>query len=31
LQGYTKIVDARKQDAYKRYQKYLDDHKPAAE
>src|SRR5205807_3145850 len=31
LQGYTKIVDARKQDAYKRYQEYLDDHKPAAD
>ena len=28
LQGYTKIVDARKQDAYKRYQEFLDDHKP---
>ncbi|MDQ6772803.1 MAG: tyrosine-type recombinase/integrase [Candidatus Dormibacteraeota bacterium] len=24
LQGYTKIVDARKQEAYKRYQEYLD-------
>lgn len=24
LQGYTKIVDARKQDAYRRYQEYLD-------
>jgi site-specific recombinase XerD len=23
LQGYTKIVDARKQDAYRRYQEYL--------
>ena len=29
LQGYTKIVDARKQDAYKRYQEFLDDQKPA--
>jgi site-specific recombinase XerD len=27
LQGYTKIVDARKQDAYKRYQDFLDDQK----
>jgi site-specific recombinase XerD len=24
LQGYTKIVDARKQDAYRRYQRFLD-------
>ena len=23
LQGYTKIVDARKRDAYRRYQEYL--------
>ncbi|HVD00426.1 MAG TPA: tyrosine-type recombinase/integrase [Candidatus Dormibacteraeota bacterium] len=29
LQGYTKIVDSRKQDAYRRYQEFLDDHKPA--
>jgi len=28
LQGYTKIVDSRKQDAYKRYQEFLDDRKP---
>src|SRR5712692_343470 len=27
LQGYTKIVDARKQDAYRRYQEYLDKQK----
>ena len=27
LQGYTKIVDARKQEAYKQYQDYLDDKK----
>jgi site-specific recombinase XerD len=27
LQGYTKIVDARKQDAYRRYQDYLDEQK----
>jgi site-specific recombinase XerD len=27
LQGYTKIVDARKQEAYKHYQEYLDDKK----
>jgi site-specific recombinase XerD len=25
LQGYTKIVDSRKQDAYRRYQEFLDD------
>jgi len=30
LQGYTKIVDSRKQDAYRRYQDFLDDHKPGA-
>ena len=28
LQGYTKIVDSRKQDAYRRYQEFLDDQKP---
>jgi integrase/recombinase XerD len=27
LQGYTRIVDARKQEAYKAYQKYLDEKK----
>ena len=27
LQAYTKIVDARKQDAYKKYQQFLDDRK----
>ncbi|HEX6487658.1 MAG TPA: tyrosine-type recombinase/integrase [Candidatus Dormibacteraeota bacterium] len=27
LQGYTKIVDARKQDAYKRYQEFLQEKK----
>jgi site-specific recombinase XerD len=27
LQGYTKIVDARKQEAYKRYQEFLDSRK----
>src|SRR5258708_16019804 len=27
LQGYTKIVDSRKQDAYRRYQAFLDDKK----
>lgn len=26
LQGYTKIVDSRKQDAYRKYQDYLQDH-----
>jgi site-specific recombinase XerD len=31
LQGYTKIVDARKQDAYRRYQEFLDEHKPPAD
>lgn len=31
LQGYTKIVDSRKQDAYKRYQEYLDDKTRAAD
>ena len=30
LQGYTKIVDSRKQDAYRRYQEFLDDQKPGA-
>jgi site-specific recombinase XerD len=29
LQGYTKIVDSRKQDAYRRYQDFLDGHKPS--
>jgi site-specific recombinase XerD len=29
LQGYTKIVDARKQDAYRRYQDYLADRRRA--
>ncbi len=28
LQGYTKIVDSRKQDAYLRYQEFLDTKKP---
>ena len=27
LQGYTKIVDSRKQDAYRKYQALLDDRK----
>ena len=27
LQGYTKIVDSRKQEAYRRYQEFLDDKK----
>jgi site-specific recombinase XerD len=27
LQGYTKIVDSRKQDAYRRYQEFLDEKK----
>ena len=31
LQGYTKIVDSRKQDAYRRYQDFLDEHKKDAE
>ncbi len=31
LQGYTRIVDARKQEAYKAYQKYLDDKKSPAD
>src|SRR6202521_3413621 len=26
-QGYTKIVDSRKQDAYRRYQEFLDERK----
>jgi site-specific recombinase XerD len=30
LQGYTKIVDSRKQDAYRRYQEFLDDKKAGA-
>jgi site-specific recombinase XerD len=30
LQGYTKIVDSRKVDAYRRYQEYLDDKKAGA-
>jgi len=30
LQGYTKIVDSRKQDAYRRYQEFLDEQKPDA-
>jgi site-specific recombinase XerD len=30
LQGYTKIVDSRKQDAYRRYQEFLDDQKPGS-
>ena len=30
LAGYTKIVDSRKQDAYRRYQEFLDEHKPPA-
>jgi len=25
LQGYTKIVDARKQEAYRRFDKYLEE------
>ena len=25
LQGYTKIVDARKQEAYRRFDEYLED------
>lgn len=29
LQGYTKIVDSRKQDAYRRYQQFLDEKKKA--
>jgi site-specific recombinase XerD len=29
LQGYTKIVDSRKQDAYRRYQEFLDSRKRA--
>jgi len=29
LQGYTKIVDSRKQDAYRRYQEFLDSKKKA--
>lgn len=31
LQGYTKIVDSRKQDAYRRYQEFLDERKRAAD
>ncbi len=30
LQGYTKIVDSRKQDAYRRYQEFLDEKKAGA-
>ena len=30
LAGYTKIVDSRKQDAYRRYQEFLDEHKPSS-
>jgi site-specific recombinase XerD len=30
LQGYTKIVDSRKQDAYRLYQDFLDSKKPSA-
>jgi site-specific recombinase XerD len=30
LQGYTKIVDSRKQEAYRRYQEFLDGKKKAA-
>jgi len=30
LQGYTKIVDSRKQDAYRRYQEFLDGKKAGA-
>jgi integrase/recombinase XerD len=30
LQGYTKIVDSRKQEAYRRYQEFLDEKKKAA-
>lgn len=30
LQGYTKIVDSRKLDAYRRYQEFLDDKKTGA-
>ena len=30
LQGYTKIVDSRKQDAYRRYQEFLDQKKKSA-
>jgi site-specific recombinase XerD len=29
LQGYTKIVDSRKQDAYRKYQEFLDEKKKA--
>jgi site-specific recombinase XerD len=29
LQGYTKIVDSRKQEAYRRYQEFLDERKKA--
>ena len=31
LQGYTKIVDSRKQDAYRRYQEFLDEKKKEAQ
>jgi site-specific recombinase XerD len=30
LQGYTKIVDSRKQEAYRLYQKFLDEKKAGA-
>jgi site-specific recombinase XerD len=30
LQGYTKIVDSRKLDAYRRYQEFLDGKKAGA-
>jgi site-specific recombinase XerD len=30
LQGYTKIVDSRKQDAYRKYQEFLDEKKKAS-
>ena len=30
LQGYTKIVDSRKQEAYRRYQEFLDEKKKPA-
>ena len=29
LQGYTKIVDSRKQEAYRLYQQFLDEKKKA--
>ena len=30
LQGYTKIVDSRKQEAYRLYQRFLDEKKKTA-